>query len=78
MSGDPRRWNLRNGVLVRETSASDLKLGVDVGGDDEAVVADLDEARRQDVKQASAHELETIDGGGVVGIGATARSSPRG
>jgi hypothetical protein len=70
--GDLQMRDLRNGVLIREASASDLKLGVDVGGGDEAVVADLDEARRQDVKQESAHELDTIDGGGVAVLGAEA------
>jgi hypothetical protein len=42
---------LSDSVLIRETASGDLELGVDVGGGDEAVVADLDEARWQDVKQ---------------------------
>ena len=63
---------LRDGDLLRETAPSDFELGVDVGGGDEAVVADLDEASRQDVKKESAHELDTVDGGGVAVLGTEA------
>jgi len=42
---------------VQETAAGHLKLGVDVRGGDETVVADLDESSGQNVQEESAHEF---------------------
>jgi hypothetical protein len=62
------------GALVdgQETTPGGLKLGVDVGGGEKAVVTDLDESSRQNVQEESAHEFHGVDRGGLAVFGAEA------
>ena len=61
---------------VEETAASHLEFRAGVGGGDETVVADLDEASGQDVQEESAHELDGVDGGGISVLGAETDGVP--
>jgi hypothetical protein len=71
-----RRWPLigdrTDSVLVRQAATGNLELGADIGGGDQTVVTDLDEANGQDMKQESANELDGVDSDRVPVLGAEA------